>query len=176
MRCHRYGDLPGEKTAFNKKVAEELRRLGWTVRHDVNVTEILGKGTDETFGDIKTFGDVDTLAWSPETGDVLVLECKDLVYRKTAGEIAEQLSKFRGEADANGKPDLLLKHLNRVAILNAHLPEVSKFTGLAAPKIHGHLVFSGQVSMGYARQGIISKTSLVLFDEIEQRLSPPPLS
>lgn len=160
------------KTGFNEQVAKELVKLGWTAKFDVNVTQILGKGKDPKFGDIKWFGDVDVLAWTADGDHVLALECKDLMYRKTLGEIAEQLSKFRGIADDKGKPDLLLKHLNRVDILNAHLPELAKFTGVQNPKVQGYLIFSGQVPMGYAKRGILQKSSMVVFDKIADTLAP----
>lgn len=159
------------KTGFNDQVAKELVRLGWTAKSDVNVTQILGKGNDPKFGDIKRFGDVDVLAWSADGDHVLVLECKDLMYRKTPGEIAEQLSKFRGMADAKGKPDLLLKHLNRIDILNAHLADLAIFTGITNPIIQGHLIFSGQVPMGYAKHGIMEKSSMIVFEQLKDTLS-----
>ena len=137
----------------------------------MNVTQILGKSKDSQFGDIKRFGDVDVLAWSTKDEQVLVLECKDLMYRKTPGEIAEQLSKFKGMTGAKGKPDLLLKHLNRIDILNGHLPDLAKFTGVKNPKIQGHLVFSGQVPMGYAKRGIMDKSSMMIFEDLQNILN-----
>ncbi|MEP3300275.1 MAG: hypothetical protein ABJO27_27955 [Pseudoruegeria sp.] len=88
------------------------------------------------------------------------------MYRKTPGEIAEQLSSFRGELDAKGKPDLLLKHLNRASSLRANFDELRKFTGISDPILEDCLVFSGQVPMGNAKDGIRSKANMLLFDEI----------
>jgi hypothetical protein len=53
----------------------------------------------------------------PDTRRVLLIECKDVQYRKTLGEVAEQLADFRSEMRSDGKPDLLKKHLNRVEVL-----------------------------------------------------------
>lgn len=78
----------------------------------------------------------------------------------------EQLSSFRGELDAKGKPDLLLKHLNRASALRANLDDLRKFTGISDPTLEDCLVFSGQVPMGYAKEGIRSKANMLLFDEI----------
>jgi hypothetical protein len=109
---------------------------------------------------------VDVLAWDEQSRRVIAIECKDLMYRKTPGEIAEQLSSFRGELDAKGKPDLLLKHLNRASALRASLNELRKFTRISDPALEDYLVFNGQVPMGYAKEGIRSKANMLLYDEI----------
>lgn len=166
------GRSRASREKFNKEVADKLEGLGWKTKHDLNVTELLGKGTDEKYGEIKKYGDIDVLAWSAESGRVLIMECKDLQYKKTPGEIAEQLSKFRGELYPDGKPDLLLKHLNRVDISNAHLSEISKYTDLNSFRLEGYLVFRNPVPMQYAGKTIASKTALILFNEIEKKLKP----
>jgi hypothetical protein len=155
-----------DKTSFNDQVASRLIELGWTAKSDVGLTKILGRSEDEELGDVRRLGDVDVLAWDEQSRRVVAIECKDLMYRKTPGEIAEQLSSFRGELDAKGKPDLLLKHLNRASALRANLNEVRKFTGISDPILEDCLVFSGQVPMGYAKEGIRSKANMLLFDEI----------
>ena len=155
-----------DKSSFNDQVAGRLRDLGWTAKSDVGVTQILGRSEDEKLGNIKQLGDVDVLAWDEQSRRVIAIECKDLMYRKTPGEIAEQLSSFRGELDAKGKPDLLLKHLNRASALRTNFDELRKFTGISDPILEDYLVFSGQVPMGYAKDGIRSKANMLLFDEI----------
>lgn len=155
-----------DKSSFNDQVAKRLRELGWTAKSDVGVTQILGRSEDEKLGNIKKLGDVDVLAWDEQSRRVIAIECKDLMYRKTPGEIAEQLASFRGELDAKGKPDLLLKHLNRASALRANLDQLRKFTGISDPTLEDCLVFSGQVPMGYAKKGIRSKTNMLLFDDI----------
>src|SRR3954465_4610363 len=98
---------------FSSEVAARLRELGWKVeKTKLRVTELLGKKFD------KDYGDIDVLACNESTGRVLLIECKDVQHRKTDGEIAEQLLDFRGELGADGKPDLLLKHLNRVELIS----------------------------------------------------------
>lgn len=155
-----------DKTEFNETVADALRKLGWSAKSDVGLTQILQKSDDVEFGNIRRFGDVDVLAWDNVSRRVIAIECKDLMYRKTPGEIAEQLSNFRGELDTRGKPDLLLKHLNRVTVLHANLSALAKFTGVPELTLEDYLVFNGQVPMGYAREGIRKKASMLLFDEI----------
>jgi hypothetical protein len=155
-----------DKSSFNSQVAGRLRELGWTAKSDVGLTQILGRSEDEKLGNIKRLGDVDVLAWDKQSRRVIAIECKDLMYRKTPGEIAEQLSSFRGELDAKGKPDLLLKHLNRACALRANLDGLRKFTGISDPILEDCLVFSGQVPMGYAKEGISSKAKMLLFNEM----------
>lgn len=162
----RWNGAAKDKTSFNGQVAERLRGLGWTTKSDVGLTRILGRSQDDELGNVRKLGDVDVLAWDEQSQRVIAIECKDLMYRKTPGEIAEQLSSFRGELDGKGKPDLLLKHLNRVSALRANLDNVSEFTGISEPNLEDYLVFSGQVPMGYAKEGIRSKASMLLIDEL----------
>jgi hypothetical protein len=81
-------DKLGKK--FSSEVAVRLSEVGWQVETEVRVTKLLSRGFDVDYGDI------DVLAWKPELGRVLLLECKDVQHRKTDGEIAEQLLDFRG--------------------------------------------------------------------------------
>ena len=59
----------------------------------------------------------------------LVMECKDLQFRKTYGEIAEQVMDFADELNDVGKPDLLRKHLDRVDLLESRCSAVSRYLG-----------------------------------------------
>ncbi|KGB56669.1 hypothetical protein FG91_00459 [Sphingopyxis sp. LC81] len=61
---------------------------------------------------------------------MLAIECKDVQYRKTYSEIAEQLADFRGGTRSNGKDDYLRKHLVRMGLIRTDLDAVSKFTGV----------------------------------------------
>ncbi len=74
-----------QRTEFNSKVALRMRELGWQAREGINVTELLGRSLN------RNYGDVDVLAWGTSSGRVLVMECKDLQFNKTLGEVAEQL-------------------------------------------------------------------------------------
>ncbi|ECC2650866.1 zinc chelation protein SecC, partial [Salmonella enterica] len=106
---------------FNKEVAQRMSELGWQTQSEVTLTKITRQGLG------RNYGDVDVLAWSPETGRVLVMECKDLQFRKTYGEIAEQLSDFLGEIKDNGKGDYLRKHLDRVETLTHFTEKVKEY-------------------------------------------------
>ena len=126
---------------FNAKVANALDALGWKTQSEVLMTKIVGKSLD------RDYGDVDVLAMNPAGDRVLVIECKDLQFRKTHGEISKQLMDFAGVVK-DGKRDLLRKHLDRVQQLRANRAIVCRFVG-AAPDaiIESHLVFSNPVPM-----------------------------
>ena len=105
-------------TVFAEEVAKAMRANGWYAEVEVKVTKLLGRGFD------KDHGDADVLAWRDD-GRVLAIECKDVQFRKTLGEMAEQLADFRGEIRPNGKRDELRKHLDRMEIIRQHLPRVA---------------------------------------------------
>lgn len=146
---------------FSNAVAARLRELGWKAEAEVKITKLLRKGFD------RDYGDVDVLAWEPESGRVLIIECKDVQYRKTFGEIAEQLSDFRGELGRDGKPDLLLRHLNRVELITKHVQELQRYVGLDREvRIESHLVFKNPVPMQFAWKRMAERVSLHLFDDL----------
>lgn len=138
----------GEK--FNQEVADRINNLGWQVQTEVTITKVLGISLD------RNYGDVDVLAWDSESGRVLIMECKELQFRKTLGEIAEQMSDFRGELTPKGKPDLLKKHLDRVNILRQHLSNVQRYLKLSQiNSIESHIVFRYPVPMQFSK-GLIN--------------------
>jgi hypothetical protein len=106
------------------------------------VSTILGK----TY---RASGDIDVLAW--KNGRVLLIECKDLLFAKTPGEMAEQLSDFRGELKPDGKPDDLLRHLRRIDLISNNLPQLANHLRLPEGlTVEGHLVFKNPVPMQFA--------------------------
>lgn len=148
---------------FSLEVASRLTELGWQVETEVRITKLLGKGFDADYGDI------DVLAWKPELGRVLLIECKDVQHRKTDGEIAEQLLDFRGALNENGKPDLLLKHLRRIELVKTHVPEIIRYLKLSAPPaLEGHLVFKNPVPMKFAWDRMKERVALYLFSELNR--------
>lgn len=149
--------------AFAVKVSERLKELGWQTEVEVQVTKLLRKGLPEDHGD------VDVLAWRADEARVLLIECKDVQHRKNEGEIAEQLSDFRGEIKPNGKPDLLLKHLKRVELIGAHADAVAMHVGLKQPlALEGHLVFRHPVPMRYAMERLKKNVALKIFSELDR--------
>ena len=131
---------------FSERVASRMEELGWRVEREIKLTKVLRKGFD------RDYGDIDVLAWKAESGRVLIMECKDLQFKKTYGEIAEQLSDYRGRASADGrKRDSLRKHLDRMALLDEHPVELVRFLGLGSiGKLESHLVFSHTVPMMFS--------------------------
>jgi hypothetical protein len=147
-----------QRTAFNTLVETRLKDLGWETDREIHLTKLLQMPSDPKYGDLKRYGDIDVLAWRPENGRVLVIECKDVQFRKTYGEVSEQLADFRGVIRTNGKPDLLKKHLDRVEVVTANAGIVAKRLKLAAPiRLEGHLVFKNPVPMRFAWDHMASK-------------------
>ena len=154
-------DRMGKK--FSNEVAERLRELGWQVEVEVRITKLLGKKFDQDYGD------VDVLAWNAGLSRILLIECKDVQHRKTDGEIAEQLLDFRGELNAEGKPDFLLKHLNRVELISQHMPEVMAYLKLnERPRLEPHLVFKNPVPMKFAWTRMEGRTAINLFSDLDK--------
>jgi hypothetical protein len=149
--------------AFALKVAERLTELGWKTAVEKKVTEILRTGFD------RDYGDIDVLAWNEGTGRLLLCECKDLQYRKTEGEIAEQLTDYRGEVDDKGKRDDLRKHLDRIDLIKQHLPRLQTFVGMSVtPRIEGHLIFKNPVPMQFAWDQMKARTGLHVFANLDR--------
>lgn len=147
--------------AFNEMVAKRLGELGWETEIEVKLTKLLRKALD------RDHGDVDVLAWNAQTARVLVIECKNVQYRKTDGEIAEQLADFRGETRPDGKPDHLMRHLNRVEVISKHVAEVTKHLKLIRDaKVESHLVFRNPVPMQFAWKRMEKRVALHVFAEL----------
>lgn len=129
---------------FNAQVAAAMKKLGWHAECEIKVTKLLRQALD------RNYGDIDVLAWDPAKGRILLIECKDVQYKKTPGEIAEQLSDFRGELMNNNKPDLLRKHLDRVAVVQGHADEACRYLNMPqGSPIESHLVFKNPVPMQF---------------------------
>jgi hypothetical protein len=152
-----------DRLAFNGEVAARLRELRWRTEEELRITKLLGQSFD------RDYGDVDVLAWSPESGRVLAIECKDLQYKKTPGEVAEQLADYTGEIRSDGKRDDLRKHLDRVDLLKVNSQRVASYLKAPNPiQVEGHLVFKNPVPMRFAWEHMASKIQLSLFDDLAQ--------
>lgn len=161
MKAWRARTTGARGTALAGEVAAALTAAGWQTRMEINVTELLGQRFETNYGD------VDVLAWRHENGRVLVIECKDVQYRKTYGEIAEQLADFRGEIRSNGKRDELRKHLDRMDVIRANLNAVSRLTGIMPlVDVESHLLFRHPVPMEFALRHIAEKVTVSRFDAI----------
>ena len=109
---------------FNQEAADKFSSFGWKVEADVKVSKILKKRTK------KDFGDVDVLAWNPSEKIVYLVECKDLEFAKTQGEIAKQTYEFRGVTKSDGKPDRLRKHIDRFQVLDENIDKLRDYLKL----------------------------------------------
>jgi hypothetical protein len=150
---------------FNTTVANKLEKLGWTVREEIKLTEVLNKKLEEDWGDI------DVLAWNKQLQVVAVIECKDLDFAKTQSEIARQLHEFKGQKNEKGKKDRLLKHVCRIKVLNDNLDKFSKFTGITFDEsigIKGYAVFSNNVPMVFNDNRLYKdEIEFLTFDQLE---------
>ena len=150
-----------QRSRFNHTVADRMKELGWEVETEVTLTKMLGRPLD------RNYGDVDVLAWNTVSGRVLAIECKDLHFLKTIGEVAEQISDFRGIVRSDGKSDHLRKHLNRIDVLQEHTEAVAKNLKMKGPvQIEGHLVFRNPVPMQFMWKEWKDKVKLSLFSEL----------
>jgi len=168
-----YGTRANDRgSKFVQLVVDRITELGWSVaKPEMEIREILGNRSDPEYGDVSRFGDVDVLAWNECAKRLLVIECKHLHFHKTAGEIAEQLSDYRGRLKRNGKPDDLLKHLNRLDILTARKTALCKALGIDDGfEIEGWIFFKHPVPMLYARKKIERELQIATFEDVERVL------
>jgi hypothetical protein len=131
--------------AFARKVFETMCAQGYEARLEETITALLNEKLE------KDWGDVDVLAWKTSDKDVLAIECKDLKIAKTPNEMAEQLNRFSGQVLQNGKPDDLLKHVERCNFLRERSQCVAQAIGMSDRNIHIRSVvcFSKPVPMQY---------------------------
>ncbi|WP_432284203.1 hypothetical protein SLT36_20680 [Aminobacter sp. BA135] len=154
-------DRQGSK--FAQQVSARLKELGWQTETEVPVTKLLAKGFE------RDFGDVDVLAWCEDSPRILLIECKDVQFRKTEGEIAEQLYDFRGLTRSDGQRDLLRKHLDRVDLISKEQKALERYVKRSgSSKIEGHLVFKHMVPMEYAWEHMKERIALHVFDDLDK--------
>lgn len=160
MRSWREYIVAKEANEFEEQVVARFLEFGWQAQRGVRFSHILAKNLAEDPGDI------DVLAWHPD-GRVLLLECKNLQFAKTSSEIAKQLYKFRGKTDERGRPDLLGKHLKRMALAHQNAPAFQFYLSLANVRIDGALVFAHTVPMSFAAERIGHAITLLTYDQLQ---------
>jgi hypothetical protein len=118
-----FGTVATERgNAFTKTVADKARRPGWESQPEVPVRRILaGRGNDR-------FGDIDVLCWNAMRRRALLLECKDLHFHKSLGEMAEQIQDFRGRVTGT-KRDQMRKHIDRTEAIRGNLRALQNYLG-----------------------------------------------
>lgn len=123
---------------FARDVAAKLASAGWSVRSEVQMSELLAPTSEAD-------GDIDVLAWD-STGRVYALECKRLQMARTVAEVAEVCRKFRGDAK-----DELGKHLRRVSWVTRNPHTLKRITGYVPgpDNIIGRVVTSTHVPMKF---------------------------
>jgi len=129
--------------AFNHLVAARFVELGYQARADVNLTE-LGGG--------KALGDIDVLAWSAETAEVWLIECKRLLLDRTVGEIGERLADYAEPGMRKNKRTAIQKHLDRIEFIKANPGHISRVTGIpvGSLRLQSALVTDGIVPMQFS--------------------------
>ncbi|WP_052750487.1 hypothetical protein [Pseudomonas putida] len=140
-----------EGHTFNAEVAQTLRSAGWQAIENIELSAILKQKLE------RAYGDVDVLAWHNGRTEVLVIECKDLTFRRNYSEIAALLSDYKGERK-KGKPDKLLRHLMRVDRLQQGLTQLGRYTGIESPRIRSCLIVGGVVPMQFAKVSALEGT------------------
>ncbi|MBX3742810.1 MAG: hypothetical protein KF712_17635 [Akkermansiaceae bacterium] len=144
---------------FEKKVADEMRKILPEVRHSVKMRE-LGKA------DASPSDDVDVVAWDLNSGRVYLLECKSLKRALTASQVIQQLESFRG--DPENTDDYLAKHVRRVEWLKANSDGVTRLTGISAANIQWTpiLVSDGRVPMSHFEMSAVPRDQIIAYADL----------
>ncbi len=150
--------------AFNENVAQTIGELGLIASASIKPSACLNhKATDA----LKALGDIDVLALTPDGKHAWVIEAKDIKLCRTLAETAQRLSEYRGQALASGKPDNLLRHLNRVAYVRAHAADLAKRSKLSdIPQIHGMVVIDSPQPMAFSRPHESTDANFVRLNDI----------
>ncbi|MFV1442131.1 hypothetical protein VXL47_05520 [Phaeobacter sp. JH20_30] len=148
---------------FNSIVAKKFVEIGWEAKSNQSDGQIFNRQKSPTFGD------VDVLAWNKAGKRLLIIECKDLSFDKTIGEVANRLSKYQGIIKRNGKPDDLKKHLNRCEEIEANLDKVGNYVGMEIATVERVLLLSQPTPLIFAELADKHSVEVVTFTDIETR-------
>ena len=156
-------NITGHK--FNHDAANKFKQYGWQAEPDVKVTKILNMKLD------KNYGDVDVLAWNPESKVIYLIECKDLEFAKNQGEIAKQVYEYRGMHRENGKPDRLRKHIDRCDILKRDLQFLKNHLNIDNVKeVKTVLLFKQTVPIPFAFSDESSSLEIYFYNDLDKVL------
>ena len=162
----RYASIQGAASGlvFNNDVAQAVSQLGLNTWPSMALSDCLNqKNTD----DLKRLGDLDVLAVTKTGEHAWVIEAKDLKLCRTVGEAARRLSGYRGISLKNGKPDALMKHLQRVAYVRKHADALQKRLKLPTrPAVHGVLVVNAPQPMQQLRREYSEDSTTVMLDDL----------
>lgn len=162
----RYASMRGAASGleFNEEVARSVARLGLKAWPSMALSDCLNQKNTNA---LKKLGDLDVLAVTPNGKDAWVIEAKELKLCRTLGEAARRLSGYRGVALKNGKPDALMRHLQRVAYVRKHTDALEKRLKLPArPTIHGVLVVNAPQPMQQLQREYSQDSTTVMLDDL----------
>ncbi|AUR06987.1 hypothetical protein [Phaeobacter inhibens] len=152
---------------FNSIVAKKFVEIGWEAKPNQSDGQIFNRQKS------RTWGDVDVLAWNKAGKRLLIIECKDLSFDKTIGEVANRLSKYQGVIKNNGKPDDLKKHLNRCEEIEANLDKVGEYVGMEIETVERVLLLSQPTPLIFAELADKHSVEVITFTGIETRFDEP---
>ncbi|QTD57300.1 hypothetical protein [Parasphingorhabdus cellanae] len=151
---------------FNERVAEAIGALGLSASASVKPSACLNQKATDT---LKRLGDIDVLAFTPDGRRAWVIEVKDIKLCRTLSETAKRLSEYRGLPLANGKPDNLLRHLNRVEYVRENAADLAKRNKLpAVPEVHGLVVVDVPQPMTFVTASDSPDARFVTVDALEE--------
>lgn len=158
------GSINGEQgEAFNDRVADKFRNIGWNAQSNLSDGQILNRRKNPAFGD------VDVLAWHASQNRILIIECKDLSFDKTIGEIARRLANYKGTLKPNGKRDDLKKHLDRCEEIESDVTQLSQFVGFEVERIDRVLLFSQSTPIQFSKITEQFAVTVCTFAEIAEK-------
>lgn len=146
---------------FNKDVATAFISRGWKAEAELKLTKLLNKKLD------RDYGDIDVVAWNLDSGEILLIECKDLEFAKNQSEISKQIYEFRGMKRENGKPDRLLKHMERIRMVNNNIEALRDYIGVENEIIITPcLLFSRLVPIKFLISENLKMFKVFLYDDL----------
>lgn len=152
--------------AFNDRVAEAVQAQGLSATSSVKPSGCLDhKATDQ----LKLLGDIDVLAFTPDGRHAWVIEVKDIKLCRTLSETAKRLSDYRGVPLKNGKPDNLLRHLNRVEYVRKHAADLARRNKLpTVPEVHGLVIVDVPQPMTFVIASDSPDARFALIDALDE--------
>lgn len=109
---------------------------------------------------------IDVLVVDRKNSIIWVCEAKDLKLCRTLGEIASRLSEYQGRV-VNGKPDKLLRHIQRVNYIRANTEKVGRYLKLPkTPKVCGVVVVNAPQPMQQLTSEYSQDSTVVMFTNI----------
>lgn len=163
-----YVGRAGERAGieFNERVASAIRSLGLQAEASVKPSACLNQKATEA---LKRLGDIDVLVFTEDGRHAWVIEAKDIKLCRTMSETARRLSEYRGLPLTNGKPDNLLRHLNRVAYIRENAAALARRNKLPiVPIIHGLVIVDVPQPMTFVTASDAPDARFVTIDGISE--------